>query len=143
MHSTDWASIESVCRSSRTTCAQSARTRRRASNKRGGSATRSCARACTGTRSRWARSRMNGGHVTTRSQRPLRSLASTGPAADAARREFSEIIDRKGHAVDNARAALIRLEQAFAAGDLTPTPEIDQTIADLQIALDQEEGQKL
>ena len=70
-------------------------------------------------------------------------MASSGPAADTARREFVELIEQKGHAVDNARAALARLEDAFAAGALARTPEIDQTIADLQIALDQEEGQKL
>ncbi len=70
-------------------------------------------------------------------------MASTGPAADAARREFAELIGQKGHAVDNARAALARLEVAFAEGALVRTSDIDQTIADLQIALDQEEGQKL
>jgi hypothetical protein len=70
-------------------------------------------------------------------------LANTTPAAEAARREFRELIERKGHAVDNARAALARLEVAFADGALLRTPEIDQTIADLRIALDQEEGQKL
>jgi hypothetical protein len=70
-------------------------------------------------------------------------LANTTAAAEAARREFRELIERKGHAVDNARAALARLEVAFADGALLRTPEIDQTIADLRIALDQEEGQKL
>ena len=70
-------------------------------------------------------------------------MASTGPAAEAARREFGEIIEQKGHAVDNARAAMARLQVAFTDGALVRTPEIDQTLADLQIALDQEEGQKL
>ena len=70
-------------------------------------------------------------------------MASTGPAADAARRKFSDTIDQKGHAVDNARTALAGLEADFSAGALQRTPEIDQTIADLQIALEQEEGQKL
>ena len=70
-------------------------------------------------------------------------MASTGPAAETARREFAELIDQKGHAVDNARAALARLEVAFAEGALVRTPGIDQTVADLRIALDQEEGQKL
>jgi hypothetical protein len=70
-------------------------------------------------------------------------LASTGPAADAARLDFNALIEQKGHAVDNARAALARLEVAFAEGALNRTSEIDQTIADLRIALDQEEGQKL
>lgn len=63
--------------------------------------------------------------------------------ADAARREFSEIIGQPGHAVDNARAAVARLERAFAEGDLRRTDEIDQVLADLNVALEQDEGQKL
>ena len=70
-------------------------------------------------------------------------MTSTGPAAEAARREFNELIQQRGHAVDNARAAVLRLEAAFADGALVRTPEIDQTLADLQIALEQDDGQKL
>jgi hypothetical protein len=70
-------------------------------------------------------------------------LTSTGPRADAARSEFRELIEAKGHAVDNARAAIARLEVAFAEGALERTPAIDQTLADLRIALEQDEGQKL
>ena len=70
-------------------------------------------------------------------------MRSEGPAAEAARREFSELIEQKGHAVDNARAALARLEVAFAEGALVRTPEVDQTMADLRLALEQDEGQKL
>jgi hypothetical protein len=70
-------------------------------------------------------------------------LSSSGPGAETARREFRELIDQKGHAVDNARAAVARLESAFAEGALERTPAIDQTLADLRIALDQDEGQKL
>ena len=70
-------------------------------------------------------------------------MTSTGPAAEAARREFNELIGQKGHAVDNARAALARLEAAIDEGALVRTPEIDQTLADLQIALEQDDGQKL
>jgi len=70
-------------------------------------------------------------------------LSSSGPAADAARRDFNELIEAKGHAVDNARLAIARLERAFAEGALVRTPEIDQTLADLQIALEQDDGQKL
>lgn len=70
-------------------------------------------------------------------------MTSNGPAADAARREFHEIMERKGHAVDNARDAVARLEQAFAAGDLRRNPEIDGVLADLSVALEQDEGQKL
>jgi hypothetical protein len=68
---------------------------------------------------------------------------SRGPAAAKARREFAELINEKGHAVDNARAAVARLEVAFAEGVLARTPEVDQTLADLRLALEQDAGQKL
>jgi len=64
-------------------------------------------------------------------------------AAREARRDFAEILERKGHAVDNARDAVARLERAFAEGTVRRTPEIDQTLADLQVALERDEGQKL
>ena len=70
-------------------------------------------------------------------------MTSRGPAADAARREFRDLVARKGHAVDNARAGMNRLEVAFAEGALVRTPEVDQTLADLRLALEQDEGQKL
>ena len=70
-------------------------------------------------------------------------MSSSGAAADAARREFRELIEQKGHAVDNARAAVARLEVAFAEGALVRTAAVDQTLADLRIALGQDEGQKL
>jgi hypothetical protein len=52
-------------------------------------------------------------------------------------------MDAKGHAVENARAAVARLEAAFAAGDLQRTPTLDLMLADLMLALEQDEGQKL
>jgi hypothetical protein len=70
-------------------------------------------------------------------------MSSTGPAADAARADFRELMVAKGHAVMNARDAVARLERAFAAGDLVRTPAIDQMLADLMVALEQDEGQKL
>lgn len=70
-------------------------------------------------------------------------MSSSGPPAEAARRDFRELIDQKGHAVDNARAAVARLDVAFADGALVRTPEIDQTMGDLRIALEQGDGQKL
>jgi hypothetical protein len=70
-------------------------------------------------------------------------MSSTGPAAEAARREFHELMEAKGHAVVNARAAVARLESAFAAGDLVRTPTLDLFLADLMNALEQDEGQKL
>jgi hypothetical protein len=70
-------------------------------------------------------------------------VSSSGPAADAARTDVRELIAAKGHAVDNARAAVARLDAAFAAGDLVPTPAMDQYLADLMVALEQDEGEKL
>ena len=64
-------------------------------------------------------------------------------AAEQARRDFHEIMERKGHAVDNARDAVARLEQAFADGTLQRNAEIDGVLADLSVALEQDEGQKL
>jgi hypothetical protein len=70
-------------------------------------------------------------------------LTSTGPAAEVARREIAEILERKGHAVDNTREAVERLERAFAEGALTRTDELDQVLGDLSVALEQDDGQKL
>jgi hypothetical protein len=70
-------------------------------------------------------------------------MASTGAAADAARAAFRELMEAKGHAVDNARQAVAGLEAAFAAGTLLRTPLLDQMLADLMVALEQDEGQKL
>lgn len=70
-------------------------------------------------------------------------MASSGAAADVARSDVHGIIARKGHAVDSARDAVARLEQAFAAGDLAPTPFLTQALADLAVAVEQDEGQKL
>jgi hypothetical protein len=70
-------------------------------------------------------------------------VASAGPAADAARAEFRAIVAEKGHAVENARRAVVRLERAFAEGALERTPFVDQALSDLRRALEQDEGQKL
>jgi hypothetical protein len=70
-------------------------------------------------------------------------VSSTGPAADAARSDIRELIAAKGHAVDNARAAVARLEQAIAAGDLVMTPQLQTYLNDLMLALEQDDGQKL
>jgi len=70
-------------------------------------------------------------------------LSSSGPQAEAARRAFQRLIDQKGHAVDNARAAVARLEVAFAEGALVRTRAVDQAMADLRLALAQDDGQKL
>ncbi len=70
-------------------------------------------------------------------------MTMRGPGTDQARADFRELIAAKGHAVDNARAAVARLELAFAAGDLRRTETLDRMLLDLEVALEQEEGQKL
>ena len=70
-------------------------------------------------------------------------MSSAGPAAAAARRDIRELIEAKGHVVDNARGVIARLDAAFAAGDLQRTPALMQFLADLDPALEQDAGQKL
>ncbi len=70
-------------------------------------------------------------------------MTTAGPDAEAARREIAEILEQKGHAVDNARQALARLDRAFAEGALTRTEEVEEVLRDLDVALEQDEGQKL
>jgi hypothetical protein len=70
-------------------------------------------------------------------------MASSGAAADAARAGFRMQMDAKGHAVDNARAAVAGLEAAFGSGVLVRTPLLDQMLGDLMVALEQDEGQRL
>ena len=70
-------------------------------------------------------------------------MVSTSPAAAAARTRFRELMEARGHAVDNAREAVAVLEAAFEAGDLIRTPPLALFIDDLARALDQEQGQRL
>lgn len=70
-------------------------------------------------------------------------MTTDGTAADTARTEVRELIVAKGHAVDNARAAVARLEGAFADGSLARTPSMDLFVADLMRALEQDDDQKL
>ena len=70
-------------------------------------------------------------------------MSSTGPGAEAARRDVRELIVAKGHAVDNARAAVARIEEAIEAGDLRLTQELETYLSDLNVALEQDEGLKL
>ena len=70
-------------------------------------------------------------------------MTTTGPASDAARADVRELIAAKGHAVDNARAAVARLEAAFADGSLERTSSLDLFLGDLMRALDQEDDQRL
>jgi hypothetical protein len=70
-------------------------------------------------------------------------VSSQGPAADAARKEVRALIAAKGHAVDNARAVIARLDDAFERGELARTPQLETYLVDLRQALDQDEGEKL
>ncbi len=70
-------------------------------------------------------------------------MATVGPRAEAARAAFRERLEAKGHAVENVREGVAGLEAAFAAGDLVRTPDLDRMLADLMVALEQDEGQKL
>lgn len=70
-------------------------------------------------------------------------MTMRGTETERARAEFRELVDAKGHAVENARAAVARLDTAFAAGDLRRTPALEAMLADLMVALEQDEGQKL
>ncbi len=70
-------------------------------------------------------------------------MPSTGARADEARAEFRRLIAQPGHATDNARMAMETLESALEEAVLERTPEIDQTLADLRLALEQDDGQKL
>ena len=70
-------------------------------------------------------------------------MSSTGPGAEAARADVRALMEAKGHAVENARQAVARLESAFADGSLVRTPTLDLYLADLMQALEQDEGQKL
>jgi hypothetical protein len=70
-------------------------------------------------------------------------VSSTGAAADQARTDVRELIGAKGHTVDNARAAVDRLDEAFADGSLERTHSLDLYLGDLMRALEQDEGEKL
>jgi hypothetical protein len=70
-------------------------------------------------------------------------VSSSGPAAETARADVRELIAAKGHSVDNARAAVTRLETAFADGSLQRTPSMDLFLGDLMRALEQDDGEKL
>lgn len=70
-------------------------------------------------------------------------MASHGPDAEAARTRFRVLMAARGHAVDNARAAVAGLEADLGAGTLARTPLLDQMLGDLEVALEQDEGQKL
>ena len=70
-------------------------------------------------------------------------MPSDGAAAEAARAAFRDRMEAKGHAVENARQAVEGLDAAFASGALRRTPVLAVMLADLAVALEADEGQKL
>ena len=98
-----------------------------------------------GRAARRPRSRADRGRIVGSSESRVREVAMTseGAAADAARADVRELIAAKGHAVDNARAVVARLDQAFEHGDLVKTPDLQTYLSDLHQALEQDEGEKL
>ena len=70
-------------------------------------------------------------------------MTTLGAGADAARGDVRELIAAKGHTVDNARAAVARMEAAFADGSLERTTSLDLFLSDLMRALEQDDDQKL
>jgi len=72
-------------------------------------------------------------------------VTTTGPAADAARDAFRAHLEAKGHAVENARAAMAGLEASLTAGTLKRTPALDRMLGDLAVVLeaDVDAGEKL
>ena len=70
-------------------------------------------------------------------------MTTSGAAADTARAEVRDLIAAKGHTVDNARAAVTRLETAFADGALEKTAPMELFLGDLMRALEQDAGEKL
>ena len=70
-------------------------------------------------------------------------MPNTGARADAARAAFRERLEARGHVVENVREGVSRLEAAFAEGSLSRTPVLDAMLADLMVALQQDDGQKL
>lgn len=70
-------------------------------------------------------------------------MTTEGVGAATARADVRELIAAKGHAVENARAAVARLEAAFTDGALARTTALDLFLGDLVRALEQDDDQKL
>ncbi len=63
--------------------------------------------------------------------------------AEDVRDRFRERIEARGHAVENVRGAVAELDAAFSSGTVIRTPTIDQMLADLDVALEQDDDQRL
>ena len=70
-------------------------------------------------------------------------MADREVRAAEARDAFRERVEARGHAVQNVRFAVEGLEQAIARGDVRRTPELEQMLGDLRVALEQHDDQKL
>ncbi len=70
-------------------------------------------------------------------------MSSSGAPADAARAAVRATLEEKGHAVEVTRRAVAMLEQAFGEGALVRTPALERMLADLAVALERDDGQKL
>jgi hypothetical protein len=70
-------------------------------------------------------------------------VSTEGIGADTARADVRQLIEAKGHTVDNARAVVDRLDTAFADGSLERTTDLDLYLGDLMRALEQDAGEKL
>lgn len=70
-------------------------------------------------------------------------MASSGPAAEAARAAFRAGVDARGRAADTAQQAAAGLEAALAAGSLIRTPEIAAMLDDLGMVLSTSGGARL
>ena len=70
-------------------------------------------------------------------------MTAPGPGAAAARDAFRAQVEARGHAVDNIRGAVDGLNRAIGRGEVRLTPGIRQMLADLRVALEQDEGQRL
>jgi len=67
-----------------------------------------------------------------------------GPdGAVVARDAFRERIEATGHAVENVRQAVEDLNAAIERGDVRRTPAIEQMLGDLDVALRQDDDQRL
>ena len=70
-------------------------------------------------------------------------MTTEGLGAATARADVRGLIAAKGHAVENAREVVARLETAFADGSLARTAALELFLGDLMRALEQDDDQKL
>ncbi len=64
-------------------------------------------------------------------------------ARETLRAEMVALLAARGHAAETGRAALGRLERAFAEEPALRSPELERMAGDLRLALEQGAGQRL